>query len=170
MQQRRPLYLKAALIDLTAGLVLALSSSSLAIAGTATGSLSISVTVESGCRIRDASLTFPNYVSGQSTPVTAEGRLVVENCTPGNLTIALDGGRSGNVNARKLRNSSGDTLSYQIYRDAALTNVAGSGNQAITGRLTSGTTRSFTIYGVIAAGQVVPPGVYSDTVTMTLEF
>lgn len=157
-------------LRLMAGLVLALLSIGMAAAGTATGSLSIQVTVESGCRIRDASLTFPNYVSGQTTAVTAEGRLIVENCTPGNLTIALDGGRSGNINARKLRNSSGDTLSYQLYRDAAMTSVAGTGSNAITGRLTSGTTRAFTIYGVIAAGQVVPPGVYSDTVTMTLDF
>lgn len=157
-------------LRLAAGLALALAGSGTAAAGTATGSLSISVTVESGCRIRDATLTFPTYVSGQTADATAEGKLIVENCTPGTLTIALDGGHAGDVSARKMRSSTGDTLSYQLYRDAARTGIAGSGSNAITGKLTTGTVRSFQIYGVVPAGQVVPPGVYSDTVALTLEF
>jgi spore coat protein U-like protein len=61
-------------------------------------------------------------------------------------------------------------LRYDLYQDASYNtawgNTAGSG-KAITG---TGSQNTITVYGRVLAGQLVPPGTYSDTITVTVTF
>ena len=70
----------------------------------------------------------------------------------------------------------GDSLSYQLYSQANQTGVlkdlldAGSGLEVLSGALSSQdiSPRTLTFYLVIPANQVVPPGTYQDTVTVSV--
>ncbi len=90
-------------------------------------------------------------------------------------TIGLGGG-TGGVGARSM-SSGAAGLPYQLYRDAAHTQVWGDGT---AGSLTATDSyvlsvvtpvvRSYTAYGVIPAGLRVAPGLYGDTVTVLLTY
>ena len=90
-------------------------------------------------------------------------------------TIGLGGG-AGGVGSRSMT-SGAASLPYQLYRDAAHTQVWGDGT---AGSLTTTdgyllavltpTVRTYTAYGVIPAGLLVTPGLYGDTVTVLLTY
>jgi spore coat protein U-like protein len=63
-----------------------------------------------------------------------------------------------------------ERLAYNLYQDAARTIVWGDGTPP--SRTLVGTRRrtTYTIYGRIPAGQWVAPGVYGDSITVTLLF
>lgn len=95
-----------------------------------------------------------------------------------NYTIALNKGNTGSYAARKLR-SGVNSLNYNLYTDGTYSavwgngtggsvTVAGSGNLALLG---GRFTNTATVYGQIPAGQTtVVPGVYNDTITVTLTY
>jgi spore coat protein U-like protein len=89
--------------------------------------------------------------------------------------IELSAGSSQDFSARTQRSGS-NVLIYNIYADEALTQVVGDGSSGTTvlflespsgGELTL---RKANLYGAISAGQFTPPGVYFDTVYVTLIF
>lgn len=156
--------------SLAAGMAITLAGVQAAQAGIANGSLSVSVTVETGCTIRDSVLEFDTYVTGQSADLVAQTDVVVENCPLGNLTLHLDGGRSGSAAKRQMVADSGEKLVYRLYQDPNFKKPFGSGKQALKATLGSASSVAFTIYGVVPGGQLVSPGVYSDIVQVTLDF
>ncbi|WP_255602523.1 Csu type fimbrial protein [Glacieibacterium megasporae] len=89
------------------------------------------------------------------------------NCTAGsaNYTVGLSGGNSGVTTARTMKSGT-VVLNYSLSRDAARTqnwgNVAGTDTYAGNGATAS---VSVPIYPRIAAGQLVAPGTYTDTVS-----
>ena len=85
------------------------------------------------------------------------------------MSFALDGGTSGNINARQMRNGA-NSLNYQLYRTPARTSIWGTGTDSQV-HILLGTQSGFvTVHGRIPAGQVVPEGTYTDTVNITLTF
>jgi spore coat protein U-like protein len=77
--------------------------------------------------------------------------------------VQLGAGGSGNANDRRMSSVSGDVLRYNIYRDAARSQVyswhiLGRGGAVIP------------LYGRIFAGQPVAPGSYQDLLTVTVNF
>jgi len=92
------------------------------------------------------------------------------------VIIALSTGTSGTYTNRTMRDG-GDILNYQLYRDAARTQVWGNGTagtftQTLSGGSVGGGTRNYstTVYGRITALQNVPAGAYLDTITVTVTF
>ena len=89
--------------------------------------------------------------------------------------IRLSSGQSGNYNARQLRNA-GNSLNYNLYRNAARTNVFGNGTAGTVfiadGYLLSigVITRNYPVYGRIPAGQNVRAGSYTDVITITVTY
>lgn len=156
--------------SLAAGVAIALAGAHGAQAGIASGSLSVSVTVESGCTIRDSALEFETYITGQSSDIVAQTDVVVENCPIGNLTLHVDGGSSGNTSKRQMVGESGEKLAYRLYQDPNFNKPLGEGKQALKASLGTSSSVAFTIYGVVPGGQLVSPGVYTDSVQLTLDF
>lgn len=104
-----------------------------------------------------------SYVSGGTTTV--------------NIVSSYSAGSSGSYAARTLR-SGASALSYNLYYDAAYTQVRGDGTGgSLTGGATltvSASSRTATttsvIYGLMPAGQNAVPGSYLDTITVTVTY
>ena len=137
-------------------------------AATVTDVLNVSATVLSSCALNGGTLSFGDYTSGQQNDLDVDGAINYVNCS-GTLTFALDGGGSGDINARQMRQGA-NRLNYQIYRTSSRSAVFGTGADA-QGKILIGTqTGSLTVYGRIPKNQVVPDGVYTDIVNITLTF
>ena len=137
-------------------------------AATVTDVLNVSATVLSSCALNGGTLSFGDYTSGQQTDLDVDGTINYVNCS-GTLTFALDGGGSGDINARQMRQGA-NRLNYQIYRTSSRSAVFGTGADA-QGKILIGTqTGSLTVYGRIPKNQVVPDGAYTDIVNITLSF
>jgi len=66
----------------------------------------------------------------------------------------------------------GDTLNYNLYRDSARAEVwgDGAGNTYVQTGIGTGGTAHLIVYGSIPAGQNVRAGLYSDAVTVIVEW
>ena len=86
-------------------------------------------------------------------------------------SVSVSSGLHGTVTARKMRNGV-DNLSYGLYADSPrqtnLTSVSGSFNFPFLGAREG--SQLFNVYGRIPVGQLVSPGAYTDTITLTLTF
>lgn len=92
----------------------------------------------------------------------------------GSFTVDLSTGTSNSYAARTLRGPGG-ALTYNLYTNAARSLVWGNGTggtDRVTYSFTAalGVDQSFTVYGRIPAGQNVAPGLYSDTITVTVTY
>jgi spore coat protein U-like protein len=136
------------------------------------------------CTLSATGPAFGVYDPFSATARTANGT-VQATCTytggPGvtniNLVARYNTGFSGNFANREMRSGT-RALNYNIYFDAAFTLIRGDGTggtQAGNARLSvSAGNRtdsvSGTIYGRIPAGQDAWPGVYADTITITVTY
>jgi spore coat protein U-like protein len=131
----------------------------------------VSATVTNNCNITANDVAFSS-ASLLTSALTAAGSLNVQ-CTNGDAyQIALNGGGSGNVNARQMtRQGGGGAVSYQLYTDAAHSKAWGdaTGGTMATGTGT-GTWQTINVYGVVPAQSTPQPGRYSDTITATITF
>ncbi|CAM2150963.1 Spore coat protein U (SCPU) domain-containing protein [Pararobbsia alpina] len=128
-------------------------------------------TVTNNCNISANDVAF-SPASLLTSALNATGSLNVQ-CTNGDAyRVALNGGGSGNVNARQMtRQGGGGTVSYQLYTDAAHSTAWG---DATGGSVASGTGtgawQTINVYGVVPIQSTPQPGRYSDTITATITF
>ena len=148
-------------------------------AGTATGTFQVTATVVNSCKINSAgALAFGNYDPTSASPTTGSSQISV-NCTKGDVyTIALNYGANGGSAANRIMSDgAGNNLNYNLYTDSGYTLVwnstCGAGNNCDGGTGAgpgAGNAQTYTVNGQIAAGQNVPAGSYSDTITLTVTF
>src|SRR4051794_35122641 len=97
-------------------LPLALLGSSGAWAQTREAQFAVRASVVADCQVSAQDLNFGTYVS---TAAKSGQTIITMQCTPGAAaTLSLDGGSSGNPQARKMQGPA--PLGYQLFRDAAL--------------------------------------------------
>jgi spore coat protein U-like protein len=147
-------------------------------AATVTTTLQVGASVNLRCTIINVPLVFGGYTITNPSHHDIAGMISL-NCTPSNFTMrvwmseGLNPG-SGSSNAspeRRMTDGLGNMLHYNLYRDAARTQVWG--GTLPTGVSMPGTgpwPMSLPVYGRIAALQNPPPGTYEDTVTVTVLF
>ncbi|WP_428424085.1 Csu type fimbrial protein [Methylibium sp.] len=85
-------------------------------------------------------------------------------------TVSLSAGTGGTVADRKLLGSGG-SLSYNLYTDSnrsTVWNTVADSIQALATILGTSTNRQYTVYGAIPPGQYLAPGLYSDTIVVTI--
>lgn len=136
---------------------------------TATTTIAVSATVLSFCSISALPLAFGNY----SGSLLSASTTVSVTCTVGttfNIGIDAGLGTGASVTERKMQ-SGANTLSYGLYSNAGATTVIGStiGTNTISNTGT-GSSQTITVYGQVPAAQAVAPGVYTDTVTVTITY
>jgi spore coat protein U-like protein len=132
------------------------------------------------CTVSATGVAFGNYNPTNGTPTDAAGNVHVF-CTVllvsvlAQTNISLNTGGSGSFASRKM-SSGANQLNYNLYREASHTTIWGDGTGG-TSIFTDntliavlGTSIDHTIYGRIPAGQYVPAGGYTDTITVTVEF
>lgn len=122
------------------------------------------------CSISTTSMSFGMYdvFSGASLPTT--GAIFYSCNWHARIQVTLSrGGYAPNNNPRQMAN--GDSrLDYNLYLDAAHTLIWGDPSPNHYNRSGWFISGSLTVYGLIPAGQDVPAGIYSDSVTATVNF
>lgn len=141
-------------------------------AATATTTFPVTATVIKACIVTATPLAFGNYDPTAASPTDATSTLSVL-CTVGTAyTVGLSQGTASGatVTTRKMANGA-NLLNYALYQENGHTtnwgNTAGTDTVAATAPVGATT---MTVYGRIAAGQNVPIGSYSDTITVNVVY
>jgi len=126
------------------------------------------------CTISVTSVIFGNYNVFSGTALDSTGSITYQcNATAANITIALSKGQSSTFNPRRM-NKGAELLNYNLYRNAARSNVwgDGTGGTAVYSRANppNNSNVNLAIYGRIPAAQDVSAGNYSDTVSAVINF
>jgi spore coat protein U-like protein len=125
------------------------------------------------CTLSTTAVSFGNYNIFSSASTGATGSVTFKCTQSAAITIQLSKGHSTTFNPRTMTFSS-SVLNYNLYQDAALTEIWGDGTGGSTEYSNSrpGTgTVVLTVYGNIPAlQQSVAAGAYSDSITATITF
>jgi spore coat protein U-like protein len=126
------------------------------------------------CTISVTSVNFGNYNVFSGTALDSTGTITYRcNATAANISIALSKGASSTYSPRVMRKGA-ESLQYNLYRNAARTNVwgDGTGGTAVYTRPNPPNNRdvNLTIYGRVPAGQDVSAGSFTDTIAATINF
>jgi spore coat protein U-like protein len=129
------------------------------------------------CRVRVNPVNFGIYRPLTTAHVDVIGQFEVRcQAQPGSFSVIIGPGNSGNQLARVLSAVGGLSLDYNLYRDAARTQLWGdgtpptfvfSGVRTNRGRPSS---YNYPVYGRIFANQAPDPGQYSDNLLVTVLF
>ena len=140
-----------------------------------TSNLSENVMVLSNCNITTANVTL-SFGSYDPTAIAIESNLdsmttFSVRCTKGtSASISLSNGLNANGSVRRMTNSIGSFLNYQLYTDASRSNVWNNIN-TYNYVADNFAPQTFSIYGRIPGGQDnVSAGSYSDAVVITVTF
>ncbi len=106
-----------------------------------------------------------------NAPVDATATITVQCNNDLAYKIRIDGGHTGTTDPenRKMTNGTQD-ITYGIYRDAARTQGWGRWNSNDVNATGTGYAQTFTAYGRVFAQPTPPPGVYTDTLTVTVVY
>src|SRR5437870_13726869 len=144
-------------------------------AGSARANLSVTASVSANCTISTAPVAFGAYdpvSANAATNLNGTGTLTVA-CTKG-ATATIDLGNGGNFSGGTRRMGSGsDFLNYALYKDAARTQVWGSGLAGGTTMAYLAATKASTavsVYGTVPQNQDVTVGAYNDVVLATINY
>ena len=132
--------------------------------------LCVTARAEADCAINTTSVAFGTYDVFSATPRDANGTVQI-NCTPReNIQVTLSRGSSSVFNPRTLRSGT-NILNYNLFRDAARTQIWGDGTAGTflaTGNNVRNTT--LTVFGRVPASQDATIGNYTDTIVATVIF
>ncbi len=147
-----------------------------ALAATSTSNFTTQMTITAECRI--ISVTNINFGSTGiiATNVDVDGSLLVQctNSTPYTLSMSAGAGTGATVATRLMTGSNPATtatITYSLYRDASRTQAWGvtDGTDTVPGTGT-GSNQTIPVYGRVPPQSTPAPGVYSDTVLVTLTY
>lgn len=169
---------KARLLIGSLGAVLLLGAADDSSAATASTTIMVSVTLASTCTVSAHPLSFGTYQPGQGS-ASASTTLAVR-CTKGApFSVALNAGIGGGSVTQRLMSMGASRLQYNLYTTAAHTTVWGDGTESTAtvsgvGRgLMNGAQITQTVYGQVPdapANVDLAPGLYTDTVTVTVSY
>jgi spore coat protein U-like protein len=124
-------------------------------------------------------MLFGKYDPFSSFPLNSTGTVSIKcNDSGVSFRVKIDSGQNGSgFQPRQLLINSSltgtETLDYNLYRDPAHTEIWGDGSPPTViqeGVHNHGDKPTFTIYGRIPPGQNIPPGYYTDTLRVTVEW
>lgn len=139
--------------------------------GTLAWNFSMAATVPAKCVVTSASMNFGNP-SALTANIDASTNLGVACSTSLPYQVQLDGGLSGATNPVLRRMTKGaEFVTYGLYRDAARSQPWGStlGSDTLSGTGT-GLTVSVPVYGRVPPQTTPSPGIYTDTVVVTVQY
>lgn len=143
--------------------------------------LSLQAHAVGNCSVSANSVAFGSYLYTTPSPTDTTGNVRVS-CSLGGLVSLLIGyeitfntGNSGSYSPRTM-SFGGNNLTYNLYTNAARTNIWGDGTGG-TSTISDGyllglftVVRNYTVYGRIPAAQNKPAGSYADTIIVTITF
>jgi spore coat protein U-like protein len=138
----------------------------------------VSVTVAATCTVSSNPLTFGTYTPGSGS-LNADTTLSVRCSHGAPFTVAMDAGTGGGNLLQRFMTSGAARLQYNLYTSAARTSVWGDGS--ISSAIVTGTGKGLasngtiieTVYGQLPdtiANQQLAPGIYTDTIRITVSY
>lgn len=122
------------------------------------------------CTISTGDLDFGN-VGVLRSAVTAQTNLRIACMQKTAFSVSLDGGTAGAApTARKLASSTGESLTYGLYRDAARSLPWGDGATTRVAGTGTGSEQVLIVYGLVPAQSTPKPGVYADRIVATVTY
>jgi spore coat protein U-like protein len=131
------------------------------------------------CTVTAAPLSFGSFSPLGAAPVDAVGSLALNgNGLPtslDSLTIELSTGAAGSFAPRRMRNGA-QTLAYNLYSDPSRTIVWGDGAGGSSALVVQNQlsllvwTTTKPVYARIPASPAAAPGIYADTIVVTVEW
>lgn len=123
----------------------------------------------SQCTISVTPVKFSSYDPSTANPSTGKIDYVCTSVTA--ITIGLSKGNASSYTPRQLKNGA-NSLNYNLYLDAAGTQIWGDGIGGITNQYTNSnaTTGTVDIFGKIPSGQNGSVGNYTDPITATINY
>jgi spore coat protein U-like protein len=148
-------------------LMVASATGAPALAQQDTANLNVTAQIQASCVVNGGSLNFGVYNSDEAKQ--GQGTFTYE-CPEGtNITLKLGAGQHAVSGGRAMASGGGGTLRYQLFKDSSRQDVwddtEGGG---LTVPETSDQEEVVQVYGLIAGGQELPAGTYSDVVQITL--
>lgn len=145
-----------------------------AMAGTATATFQVTATVNSACVIAATNVAFGTVTPAATGTLAAQGT-ITSTCTKTTpYTLAISGGTSNDVSARKMAPGStdnADKLAYNLYTSNAYTTpwgeTIGTNTVGLTG---TGAAQTSTVFGRLDLNQYLRPDTYTDNLTVTLAY
>lgn len=145
-------------------------------AATKTATFRVQATVQSDCTINATNLDFGNVSAATgalSTNVDAASQITIT-CTPNAAySIMLNAGDvTGSTIADRKMSNGAQQLSYQLYSDAARSQLWGDGSagSSAVGGTGNGTSQTLPVYGRIPPQTLPPVGNYLSNVTATITY
>jgi spore coat protein U domain-containing protein, fimbrial subunit CupE1/2/3/6 len=134
-----------------------------------TANLEVVATVAASCTLVGGTLNFGTYRPEDSAATEGEATIHYD-CPEGTaIRLSLSPGQHAQSSNRAMsRDGGGGTLSYDLYQDAARSQVWGDQGDAMSIASTPSDDTAVDVYGEIHAEQSAPPGTYRDTVLITL--
>jgi len=137
--------------------------------------MDVTANVVANCRLIIPALTFGMYdpLAAHSVLPDDASTILIVNCTRNtSASVALDFGHNAASNGDRAMSGPGSVrLEYQVYRDAARSQVWATGAEAVR-FFSRGITNpeQLTVFGRILPRQEVEPGAYIDVLTATVDF
>ena len=129
------------------------------------------------CGITVRPISFGTYMPMSPSHVDVIGQIDVRcQAQPGSFSVTISPGISGDQMVRTLTAGNGELLYYNLFRDAARTEVWGDGTPpsfVVSGTRPAKGRPSFynyPVYGRIFANQPPNPGIYADNLLVTVLF
>ncbi|MFC6301149.1 fimbrial major subunit CsuA/B family protein [Pseudomonas sp. CCM 7893] len=136
------------------------------------GTDSAPVSPDGGVAVLDFGNHGPTWDSRLSAEVSDEEKApLAVSCNPSvsSFTVTIDGGAHGDGNTRRLSNGR-QTIPYSLSADASGRNTYSIGQQR-NFVVTKGTQIPIPVFGsVVANARALPAGIYTDTLTVTLDW
>jgi spore coat protein U-like protein len=160
------------------GAWMSLSALSVAVAApsSASGHLDIGATIVVACNVSGSTLNFGTSIdplqSHGAIDASTQLSVTCTRTTPYSVSLSA-GANAGGLNAfgSRAMKSGTNTLAYQLYLDAARSQVWGNGtNSSVYAGTGTGSTQQLTIYGRLPSVAQAAPGDYTDTVTVTITY
>ena len=123
------------------------------------------------CTISTTSTAFGTYNVFATAPTDSTGTIVIRCAGGKDIALSINRGSSETFERRLVNGT--EELRYNLYLDAARTQVWGDGTSGTEVRIEDPPNNAdvpLTIYGRIPAGQDVASGAYVDTVTVSINY
>ncbi|UYV37054.1 spore coat U domain-containing protein [Rhodobacteraceae bacterium D3-12] len=132
----------------------------------------VSAEVVPSCEIDVTTLSFGYISSSLNSPIDESATVNVRCTSDTAYSVRMGMGTGPGVTNPAMRkmSSGGNTLAYGLYRDSARSLVWGDTSTTDVDANGLGSNQAFTVYGRIHAGQSPPPGSYSDSVVVTVNY
>lgn len=136
---------------------------------TITGTFAATATVEKNCYLTANNLNFGtrgvlNSATLASTALTLRCSSTIA------YSIGLDNGLTGTAPGTRLMKKGSETISYGLFKDDAYADLWGNAGALLRSGTGSGNDQSVSVYGRVPPQPTPSPGVYLDTVVVTVTY